>query len=205
MIIPLFQGIFIGLTITVSFGPGFIALFQTSVMRGVKAGFVLATGILMSDLVLIGTSYFGLTKLLSKDNYMVMGIIAGTILIITGGFTTFFKPSVNLNETKQLSDWHDTLPILLIKGFILNIANPFSLIFWIGVMGFAASNFGMHTPGFFCFFAGLVCTAFFSDLLKCYLSGLLRKILASNAITIINKVVGIILMVAGIFVIWKCI
>jgi len=37
-----FKGILMGLTITVSLGPGFIALFQTSITRGVKAGFVLA-------------------------------------------------------------------------------------------------------------------------------------------------------------------
>jgi len=198
-----FKGVLMGLTITVSLGPGFIALFQTSIMRGVTAGFVLAVGILISDLTLISISYLGLANLLHQGNTMIMGIIAGVILIITGAIPFFRKSTVNLDDPNQLPDMKSRLLKLLIKGFILNIANPFCLMFWIGIIGFAASNYGMHSYGFFIFFAGLMITAFTSDLLKCYLSGFFRKILTSKAITILNKVVGLILMLVGLFIIYK--
>ncbi len=200
---PFFQGILMGLTVTVSIGPGFMALFQTSMMRGVKAGFVLAIGILISDLVLISISYFGLSNLVVKGNSLVLGIIAGLILIISGAFTVFRKFSINLNNPGSLPDLHGRLPILLVKGFLLNIANPFVLIFWIGIMGFAASNYGMHSYGFFIFFLGLISTAFSSDLMKCYLSGFLKKALGPKTITIINKVIGVVFIAIGIFVICK--
>jgi threonine/homoserine/homoserine lactone efflux protein len=198
-----FKGVLMGLTITVSLGPGFIALFQTSIMRGVKAGFVLAVGILISDLTLISISYLGLANLLHQGNTMIMGIIAGAILIITGAIPFVRKSAVKLDDPNQLPDMKSRLPKLLIKGFILNIANPFCLMFWIGIIGFAASNYGMHSYGFFIFFAGLMITAFTSDLLKCYLSGFFRKILTSKAITILNKGVGLVLMLVGLIVIYK--
>lgn len=200
---PLLQGILMGLTVTISFGPGFMALFQTSIVRGVKAGIVLALGILISDLVLISVSYFGLSNLIIKGNTAVLGAIAGSILIISGAFSVFRKPSASLPNSGDLPDLHGRLPVLLIKGFLLNIANPFVLIFWIGIMGFAASNYGMHSYGFFIFFLGLLSTAFSSDLMKCYLSGFLKKILSIRTITLVNRVIGTIFIAIGIFVICK--
>jgi len=200
---PFFQGILMGLTVTVSIGPGFMALFQTSIVRGVKAGVVLAIGILISDLVLISISYLGLSNLIVKGNTLVLGIIAGLILIISGTITVFRKPSSNLGNKENLPDLHSRLPVLLVKGFLLNIANPFVLIFWIGIMGFAASNYGMHSYGFFIFFLGLLSTAFSSDLMKCYLSGFLKKVLTAKAIIIVNKVMGLIFIAIGIFIICK--
>ena len=180
-----------------------MALFQTSIVRGVKAGFVLAVGILISDVVLISVSYLGLSNLIVKGNSLVLGIIAGLILIISGSISLFRTTVPQESNTNQLPDMNSRLPVLLIKGFLLNIANPFVLIFWIGIMGFAASNYGMHSYGFFIFFLGLLSTAFSSDLMKCYLSGFLKKVMASKTIVIVNKVIGAIFIAVGIFVICK--
>lgn len=200
---PFFQGILLGLTVTVSMGPGFVALFQTSIVRGVKAGIVLALGFLISDLVLISISYFGLSSLIINGNNIILGIIAGLILIVSGTFSVFRTPSIQISESGRLSDFHSKLPVLLLKGFLLNIANPFVLIFWIGIMGFAASNYGMHSYGFFIFFLGLLSTAFSSDLMKCYLSGFLKNVLSPRTIVMVNKVIGTIFIGIGIFVIAK--
>ena len=198
-----FKGILMGLTITVSLGPGFIALFQTSITRGVKAGFVLAVGILISDLTLISFSYLGLASLVQHGNTQILGTIAGFILIITGLIPIIRKSPLNLNDPKQLPDLKSSLPALILKGFILNVANPFCLIFWIGIIGFAASTYGIHSYGFFIFFAGLIITAFTSDLLKCYLSGFFRKILKPKVINLLNNIIGAILILIGVLIIYK--
>jgi len=197
-----FLGTILGLTITISLGPGFMALFQTSLVRGLTAGFAFATGMLLSDITLFSISYFGLSELIPKGDYKVMGIFAGVILIVMGGIS-FFKSPALLPDTKESPGLQSNLMIILVKGFFLNIANPFSLIFWIGIVGFAARNWGLHSQNVFLFFAGVFITAFSTDLLKCYLSGLLRKVLASNAIHWINKVMGIVFIGIGIFFIYK--
>jgi threonine/homoserine/homoserine lactone efflux protein len=197
-----FLGIVIGLTITISFGPGSVALFQTSLARGLIAGFIFATGMLFSDLTLIIISYNGLSELIPKSDYKVLGIIAGAIIIIMGGISFFKKPLHSLDLQKiqgSQKNWTN----FLIKGYLLNIANPFSLIFWIGIVGFAAKNWGLHSYNVFLFFTGVFITAFSTDLLKCYLSELLRKVLASSAIYWINKIMGLVFIGIGFFIIFK--
>jgi len=197
-----FLGILIGLTITISFGPGFIALFQTSLSRGLSAGFILATGMLLSDLVLVSISYFGLSELISKQDYKILGVIAGIILIVMGVISFYKKPEL-IKESKIRPDLNNHMMRYLIKGFLLNIVNPFSLIFWIGLIAFAAKNWEPGNQNFFLFFTGVFITAFSTDIMKCYLSGQLKRILTSSTIHLITKTMGIIFMGIGFFIIYK--
>ena len=195
-------GIITGLSITISIGPGSIALFQTSLVRGLMAGFIFAIGMLISDLFLIIISYFGVAELILKWDYKVIGIIAGFILIIMGGVTILKRPSFSLDMSKPY-DIKEQWGLLLVKGFLLNIANPFSLIFWIGVVGFAAKNWGLHSQNILLFFIGVFITAFSTDLLKCYLSERLSKILNSKSIHRINQAMGLVFIGIGIFIMVK--
>jgi len=197
-----FPGIILGLTLTISVGPGFIALFQTSLVRGLSAGIILAIGMLLSDLTLVSISYFGLSELILGWDERITGMIAGVILIIIGG-VSLFNPSETTLDSKEPIVLQNKPGLILVKGFLLNIANPFSFIFWIGVVGFATKNWGLHSQSVFHFFAGVFITAFSTDLLKCYLSGLLRKVLASNVIHWINRVMGGVFIGVGLFIIYK--
>ncbi|MEI7491116.1 MAG: LysE family translocator [Bacteroidota bacterium] len=197
-----FLGILFGFTITLSFGPGFIALFQTSLSRGLNAGIFVATGMMVSDLVLVSLSYFGLSELIPKEDYRILGIVSGIILIIMGGVSIYKKPQLML-ESDRIGGVNDKIMGFLVKGFLLNILNPFSLIFWIGLVAFAGKNWELGNYNIFLFFAGVFTTAFTSDILKCYLSGQLRRILASNTIHWITKAMGIVFIGIGLFVIYK--
>ena len=197
-----FLGVLLGLTITVSFGPGFIALFQTSLSRGLYAGILVAAGILVSDLVLVSISYFGLSELIPKEDYRILGIVAGIILIIMGGVSIYRKPQLTL-ESNHAGGMNDKMMGFLVKGFLLNIVNPLSLFCWIGIVAFAGKNWELGNHNVFLFFAGVFITAFFSDILKCYLSGQLRRILATNIILWITKAIGVVFIGIGLFVIYK--
>lgn len=198
-----FHGILIGLTITISFGPGFIAIFQTSIGKGFLSGMILATGILISDILLIGLSYLGIAEFIHKtQNQFILGIIAGCILIVSGFYSILKKNAVQISGVGEYSQKISTSRLLL-KGFFLNIANPFSLIFWLSMIGLAASNYGSRSTNMYAFFAGVIVTAFSSDLLKCYFSGSLKKHLSSNVIDIIHKVAGIAMAAIGLALLFK--
>jgi len=223
-----FSGILLGFAITLSFGPGFIALFQTSLSRGLNAGILLATGMVLSDMALVCISYFGLSELIPKEDYRFLGMVAGIILIIMGGISLFKRPEL-IAESKTVSGskstlispgkFHATLERnpgpgfrpqvntnlfkFLLKGFIINIVNPFSLIFWVGIIAFAARNWGLGNSNVFLFLSGVFVTAFSSDILKCYLSGKLRRILAANTIHWITQAMGILFIGIGFFIIYK--
>jgi len=198
----LFSGILLGLTIAFSFGPGFIALFQTSLSRGLNAGLFLAAGICMSDLVLVSISYFGLSELIPKEDYRILGIVAGIILIVMGGVSLYKKTEI-FADSNKIKSFRNNNSGYLIKGFLINIVNPFSLIFWIGIVAFAARNWEMGNHNIFLFFTGVFITAFSTDLLKCYLSGRLKRILTSNTIQWITKAMGFVFIAVGFFIIYK--
>lgn len=204
MIAPLIKGIFLGLTITISLGPGFFAMFRTTLSHGFKAGLTMATGILISDLTLISLGYLGLANFINDQQLLLSGIIGGTILIAIGIVLIIKKPKNSPNNTEiSINVNNKSITLFLAQGFILNLTNPLNLIFWIGVLGFAGNTFGLHSPDFFVFFTGLILTAFSSDILKCYLSGLLKNILTARYIGIMNKITGIVFLFAGSIVIYK--
>src|ERR1035437_1609685 len=88
MIHPLFEGIFIGLTMAVMLGPALFALLQTSILRGTRAGVILASGIFLSDLVVVVCSYLGGAQLLNQSKKSIV-IVPPT----TPNTTTFFTSS----------------------------------------------------------------------------------------------------------------
>ena len=52
------DGLLLGLTLAILLGPIFVALTQTGIQRGVRAGLSVGTGIWISDILVIVTAYF---------------------------------------------------------------------------------------------------------------------------------------------------
>ena len=70
------------------FGPAFFALIQTGLYRGLLSGVLLAFGIFLNDLVVVGLSLFGTSTIMSNvENFKTIGIIGGAILIVFGVVT----------------------------------------------------------------------------------------------------------------------
>jgi len=202
MIHPLFEGIFIGVTMAVMLGPAMFALLQTSIHRGTKAGVILAFGIFLSDLVIVVCSYLGAAQLLNQGKKsLVVGLIGGTVLIIFG-IVTFTKKvqisdSNNLLEQKRLPD-----PLTyLIKGFFLNFANPFVWFFWFTVMMGISGTYGSEFSAVSAFFGGVLLTIFSTDVLKVFIASRIKKYLTPKILNLVNYVVGILLVVFGIILI----
>mgnify|MGYP001062136256 CR=1 FL=1 len=77
------QGVILGFTLSVlfGFGPALIALVQTSIHRGFWSGVLLAAGVFLSDVVLVGLSFLGAIRILDNpENKMVFGIAGGILL-----------------------------------------------------------------------------------------------------------------------------
>ena len=119
-----------------------------------------------------------------------------------GSVSLFSKPDPLPDPSSTVTAYYAP-GILLLKGYILNVANPFSLIFWIGVAGFASKTWGLESHNVALFFAGVFTTAFSTDLLKCYMSGLLRKVLATSALLWINRVMGVVFIGIGLIILYK--
>ena len=83
-----FEGVFLGLALSVMVGPLLIALVSTSLEYGQKAGLFVALGVWLSDMTCFGLAYLGIGKLVdvsANANFeLYVGIGGGVILTIFG-------------------------------------------------------------------------------------------------------------------------
>jgi threonine/homoserine/homoserine lactone efflux protein len=201
MIASLFEGIILGITLAFLIGPAFVALVQTSIHRGLRSGLLFALGISISDLFLISLSYMGAIQFLTNDsNQFIVGVIGGFILIGFGVVTFFKKYKVNVNkgiEVRVSVSGAGNFTYVL-KGFFMNILNPFLLIFWLGVMSFVSAKYGVATKEVVSFFTAAIITVFLTDSIKCLIANQLRRFLNITILTWVNRAVGLSLVIFGV-------
>lgn len=216
MIRTIFQGMILGLMIAVSVGPAFLAIIQTGMSRGFKSSFFMALGISASDIVLITICYLGASTFFDEmSNKLFVGIIGGIILIGYGIYSFFKKPEdhpkkiVKKKKKRTLLDKLSSpdagILTYIIKGFFMNLLNPFLLVFWLTAMGWVSANAeeGKLLNYAIAFFGGTLGTVFATDLLKSLIGTKISRYLKPRNILWINRIVGIALASFGVFLMIK--
>lgn len=210
MIHIIISGFILGLTLAVLIGPAFFTLLQTSVNHGFRIGMYLAVGIFLSDFTLVSLSFLGASQVISGEKYrIIFGIIGGLILIVYGTYTFLKKVKNNSykeenGEIKIINKIHAPQPIIyIIKGYFLNLINPFLLIFWVGVMSFVTAEYDGKTIDILIFFSIALGTVLATDFLKCFVANHLKKFLSIKVLTLINHALGILLIGFGLYLIIK--
>ncbi len=194
----LIEGIIMGITLAFLIGPSFVSLLQTSIHRGYQAGLQFASGIVLSDLTLIALSYFGTLQLLNAEhNQMRLGIFGGLVVIGFGVVTFTRKHTLPGTVAIEIKMRTGRFFKYLSKGFFMNIFNPFLLFFWLGVTGLASSKYGIRSNEMLVFFAGCIGAVFITDIFKVMVAHKIKKKLNIRVLTIINRVVGISLVIFG--------
>ncbi|MFA6950514.1 MAG: LysE family transporter [Lentimicrobiaceae bacterium] len=196
---PLLEGMILGLTLAVMLGPAMFTLIQTSIHRGLYRGIVLATGIFLSDLVIVVFCYLGAAQIFGSDrNGLLFGIVGGIILIVFGIVTYLRK--VHLSADDMIESYKMPGPLTyILKGFFLNFANPFIWLFWISVMVTVSASNGSETSAIKLFFTGALVTTFSTDLLKVFIANKLKGYLKPRTLIKLNHAVGIMLVIFGVF------
>jgi threonine/homoserine/homoserine lactone efflux protein len=198
---PFIQGIILGLTLSALLGPALFTLLQTSIHRGLKSGIFLAFGIFLSDVSVVYLALLGALQLINqKNNYIIIGIIGGSILIGFGIYTFLHK--IHIEDNNQDIEIRVPGPLTyVLKGFFLNIMNPFVWFFWISAMvGVSASSGGVKHE-IVAFFIGTLLTVFGADVLKVFIAHRIKDHLNVNILVRVNHFVGILLIVFGLFLI----
>lgn len=198
---PLLQGIILGLTLSALLGPALFTLLQTSIHRGVKSAIFLAFGIFLSDVFVVYLAFMGALQIINqRNNYLIAGIIGGLILIGFGLYTFYHK--IHIDENNKAIEVRVPGPLTyILKGFFLNIMNPFVWFFWISAMVGVSATYGDDKHGIMIFFIGTLATVFGSDVLKVFIASKIKAHLNANILVRVNHAVGILLVIFGIFLI----
>ena len=202
------EGIGLGLTLAILTGPAFFALLQTSIRNGYKSGIAFAVGVFLSDATLISLSYLGALNLFNdpKNNFII-GIIGGTIMMMFGIFNVFQKHPLELKEeeakVEKLLPQKATLPFSALKGFAINIVNPFVIIFWIGVVSVESTRYKFSHADVISLFCAALFTVLGTDILKSLAATKITNFLSPNILLWVNRIAGVILIISGLSLIWK--
>ena len=208
MIYLFFEGILLGLLVAISLGPAFFAILQTGINKGFRYGIYMASGVLLSDILLVTICYLiGATIFDDPENKVYVGLIGGIILIIFGSVSWAKKPEIlTRRRYADAKPKNESRPFgYIFRGFFLNIANPFIFFFWFGALGFVGKNAvpGEILESTIVFFSGTFITIFSTDVLKSFVGGKIKGFLRPRKEILVNKIVGLLLVTFGIVLIFR--
>lgn len=200
------KGAIAGFTLSFLIGPVFFALIETGMEKGFRAGLAMCSGIWLSDFLIILIAFLGLSYVLALvewDGFRPwLGSIGGIILIAFGLASWFSSPkSLQSSEKFQLKKFN--FLNLSVKGFVINTLNPFTVIFWLGLMSTIVANNARTGSQAGMFFTALLSVVIIFDLLKVLLAKKISQYLRIEYIGTIKKFIGLTLLVFGFVLIWR--
>lgn len=196
------QGMLFGIALCFSIGPAFFGLIQTSLKHGYGSGIAMALGIFASDLIYLLLAFFGLSGWLMDEQYAIpVGIVGGLLLIGYGVVQMVKKTVVQNADGGPIEIKRPTRGASVLKGFLMNLFNPFVIFLWIGAIGLATNKLHNDSALIITFFVSTLATVLGTDILKSLAAGKIKNYLNETVIHKVNMVAGIILMVSGVVLI----
>ena len=162
------KGFVTGFILSIMIGPVFFVLLETSITKGIRAALALDFGVLLSDLLYILIAYVfysEVASLSSKDNRYIMNIVGGGMFLVYG-IVTLLKKTQTDNEviTSPSIPNSKDMVVLMVKGFLLNMANPMVIFYWFSIMTLGTTYVNnatnIHSP--ILFFLLVIIFTFFS-------------------------------------------
>lgn len=192
---PVIKGIVWGLGLAIaSFGPSFFYLINLGIQKGFKAAASFALGIAISDVVLLMVIVWGLGDVLANETFQeVFCVVAGIAVFVVGILYLLKKPNQLKRKSSNVPDQKSTFFLHALKGFTINILNPFSIMLWITVSSTViGDNTGVFSKiDFEMFFIGLLGTILSIDILKAYFSNWLGNVVTFRVLFFVNKGIGL--------------
>jgi threonine/homoserine/homoserine lactone efflux protein len=201
MLTAIGQGFIFGIALAFSLGPSFFALIQTSIKRGYRSGIAMAIGVFASDFIYLLLAWFGLSAWLMDDKYAIPVGVTGGVLLIGYGLWQCFKKTTVQNVEGEMPEQKNSYGAMALKGFLLNLFNPFVIFLWIGAISLSSTKFSNDMPVIFAFFTTTLVTILATDIGKCLAAGKIKGYLNDLWIHRVNQIAGIIMMISGIVLI----
>lgn len=190
------QGIGAGVLFSFLTGPVFFSMIKTSIERGFKAGFSLAIGVILSDIIFIALTIFSAQYVSYKTEYFeYVGIIGGLFLFGIGLYYLLHtvKVSYDIAEIAKIKKRGYVL-----KGFLMCLLSPTTLMFWVMVGGIISVQLHFNMQEKVAFFVMAMATQLTVDGFKTYYAAKLRHKIQEKTIRNLNRVAGVVIILFAI-------
>ena len=123
-----------------------------------------------------------------------MGMTGGLVLITFGILSILNKHEKDkttkaFNAKSYLGYWT--------KGFAVNFLNPFTFVFWVGVMTSYVLGKGINGLQTLTLFSSIMVTIMTTDSLKVVLAKLIRSKMKNHHILLFSRIAGVVLIIFG--------
>ncbi|GAB4496366.1 MAG: LysE family translocator [Saprospiraceae bacterium] len=206
----LLQGFLLGLSLSFMVGPLLFAIVQAGIERGFRAGLAVAGGIWASDVLYVLAVLYGLEMLAAMTALpgfrFGAGLAGGALLVAFGVGNLWVKksppaksaPADTADDTSDSLRKNTAYSTYFLQGFLLNMINPFTVFFWIGIAGAVLIPNGWNSSQILIFFGGMLATLAVTDTLKAYAAKSIRRFLTPRHTRQMRQGIGVLLIVFGV-------
>jgi threonine/homoserine/homoserine lactone efflux protein len=193
------------LLLAISTGPVFFVIIETSISNGIKRALFVDIGAILADVVFILIASFGATAILQQLEGNPRWYLLGGVVLFMYGITSFARTNKNKN---QLVFHSEELPqgnlfFYTLKGFLLNIINIGTFLFWLGLTVVFGTKYAMDDGKLNRFFVFVLIGYLIIDVLKMYLAKQLKNKLTPIVIYKLKQSVHFILMFFGLVFVFQ--
>jgi threonine/homoserine/homoserine lactone efflux protein len=192
----------LGFFLSFMIGPVFFVLLETSVVKGFRAAIVFDLGVVLADIIFILIAYFSSYRLIQSIKDEPALFVFGGLVMLTYGIITFIKnkkPKKSIDPEDPVILAQNNYLNLFIKGFFLNFINIGVLGFWLAIILTMGPRLQLDPARMFTFFTAVILSYFITDIFKILLAKQLRNKLNQKNIMLIKKIISVILIISGIF------
>ncbi len=204
LLMPFFKGLIEGILISLLlFGPAFFKLLNVSMQSGKFKGMWLATGVVLSDLVVVLLLIYGLSGLFENVHFkQFYSLAAGAAMIVLG--LKYVKSSYRLflQSYRERTKGGKSL----LSGFGLNLINPFTFVLWFNVLGAISLKYssGEHyRMNLVLNLLGILATLYMMDVLKVVMADFIGRKIGHRTFYHLNRYFGGVFIIIGLVFIFS--
>jgi amino acid exporter len=204
MLAPFYNGLWQGVLISLLlFGPAFFKLVNVSMQEGVFKGWWLATGVLISDLLVVVLLVYGLAGVFENALFQQFySLVAGIAMLFIGLKAVFNKYKAFLKSYTERSKGGQSL----LSGLLLNLINPFTFILWFNVVSAISLKYAQDESNasfsLLINLLGILLTIYLMDILKVYFADFFGKKIRQKMFYILNRYFGGVFIIIGLVFIY---
>ena len=203
------QGILLGVSLSFMIGPLFFYIIEAGIAKGFRAGIAVATGIWFSDVLYVAiviSSVDLLADMTELPGFKIWSGIIGGCLLVAFGLGSWLTAGRHLkSDIKKAGEGlrQYSWTSYFLRGFLLNTINPFTVFFWLSIVGAVIIPNGWNNHEAIYFFGGMLGTLVVTDTLKAYGARQIRRFLTPQHTFWIQRSIGITLLVFGVVLMAK--
>ena len=191
-----FSGLKFGLLLQIAVGPMCLMVFNTAKNVGFLVALSLVLAIALVDTFYITLAGLGVSKLLEKEKIKKIFKIIGSLVLILFGINIILNvfginiiPGLNLKPTSTN---------IFIQGLVLTLSNPITIVFWGSVLTTKIIEDKLKKKELIIFSIGLVSATLLFLTSVAILGTVLSSFIPDNISSMLNIVVGILIIFFGI-------